>query len=151
MRARCQQNPFCGPRRPLLPFLTVPDTPPPETENQIDQTWEIGFHWLQIWYAGGKMTSGQNSVVPKFEGRTKWQKLVFFKPINRQSKVAYHVRKLASLVNSKERYAIDKTKKVEKATWKATFSRLWKSAIWLKSQTHEYRTSTKSPYQISAS
>ena len=53
----------------------------------MNQIWETGT----ISYSEVRMTSGQNSVAPKFEGRgserIKSQKLFLFKPIDRQFKV----------------------------------------------------------------
>ena len=73
----------------LFMYLLTP--PPSLTKNhllcsipiKIDQIWEIGYNWRRIWYSRVRMTSVQNSVVPKFRRggaeKLKSKKLIFFK------------------------------------------------------------------------
>ena len=84
---------------PYQIFIFIPLPFPSETKNhlfssistKINQIWEISSDWWQIWYAKVEMTSSRNSILPKLgrgdAERLESQKLFFFEPVNRESKV----------------------------------------------------------------
>ena len=109
MRWEYQENPFGSPRRRLKLFLAMSDIyfnflfPPLLPQNYLlcliltksALIWSIGLVWRRVRYIWGRMTLNKNSIMVQFRGGDtagpKTQKMFFFEPINRESKVSISI------------------------------------------------------------
>ena len=71
--------------------------------TKIDQILGTDLDWQRIWYSATRITSWQNSIMPKFgeggAGLLKLKKFCLSEPIDRQFKVVWYIQKSAFKVN----------------------------------------------------